>query len=221
MAPSLHDILASLSAAYGPEPRSAAAAPFEALIEAVLGQNSNRKNVERVVENLREAGVLDAQRLHALPDDELEELMRPAGHSRLKVRRLRNLLALLIERYDGSPEQMFAAGLETLRGELLEINGIGPETADSILLYAGKLPSFVVDMNVQRVLKRHGLLDYFADSEQIKGEVESSLEPDAALYQEFHALLERVGEEHCRKTPKCDGCPLEDLLPEGGPLEPP
>jgi endonuclease-3 related protein len=198
-----------------------AGTPFERLIGTVLGQNTSQKNVARILENLREAGVLDAESLNALSDEELEDFVRPAGYARIKARRLRNLLTVLVERYDGSTEQMFAAGLQTLRGELLSINGIGPETADSILLEAGGLPSFVVNTHVQRVLKRHGWVDFSADPEQIKDEVESSLEPDAALYQQLHALFERVGGEHCRKTPKCDGCPLEDLLPDSGPLQPP
>jgi endonuclease III related protein len=221
MTPSLHDIYTRLTAHYGPQHLWAAETPLEVLIGAVLAQNTSWKNVERVLDNLREAGLLDAQRLYDLPSEELEELIRLAGHFRLKAGRLRNLLALLIEQYDGSLERMFATNLETLRGELLAINGIGPETADSILLYAGNLPSFVIDTATQRVLKRHGCIDFSADYHQIKDHLESSFEADAPLYNEFHALFGRVGDEYCRKTPKCDTCPLADLLPEGGPLEPP
>jgi len=221
MPPSLLDIHARLVAHYGPQHQCPFETPFAALIAAILGQNTSRKNVELVLENLQETGTLEAGKLYDLPDEELEQLIRPAGNVRVKARRLRNFLGLLVERYDGSTEQMFAVGLETLRGELLAINGIGQETADSILLEAGNLPSFVVGTHVERVLKRHGWVDFFADAQQIKDEIESSLEPDAALYQQLHALFERVGEEYCRKTPKCQGCTLEDLLPESGPLQPP
>jgi endonuclease-3 related protein len=221
MTSSLHEIYARLAAHYGPQHWWPAETPFEVLIGAVLTQNTSWKNVERAIDNLREAGLLDARRLYDLPSEELETLIRPAGYFRVKARRLRNLLALLVERYDGSLQQMFATGLETLRGELLAINGIGPETADSILLYAGHLPSFVVDTYTHRVLKRHGWIEFSADYHQIKDEFEGSLERDAALYNEFHALFVRVGNEHCRKTPNCDACPLADLLPESGPLEPP
>jgi endonuclease-3 related protein len=221
MTPSLHDIYTRLTAHYGPQHLWAAETPFAVFVGAVLAQNTSSKNVERVLDNLREAGLLDAQRLYDLPSEELEELIRPAGHFRLKAGRLRNLLALLVEQYDGSLERMFATNLETLRGELLAINGIGPETADSILLYAGNLPSFVVDTSTQRVLKRHGRIEFSADYHQVKDHLESSLEADAALYSDFHALFVLVGDEYCRKTPKCEACPLAELLPEGGPLEPP
>jgi endonuclease III related protein len=221
MTPTLHDIYMRLAARYGPQHWWPAETPFEVLVGTILTQNTSWKNVERAIGNLREAGLLDVRRLYDLPSEELEELIRPVGHFRVKGRRLRNLLALLVERYDGSLEQMFATGLELLRGELLTINGVGPETADSILLYAGNMPSFVVDTYTHRVLKRHGWVEFDADYHQIKDHFESSLEPDAALYKEFHALLVRVGSEHCGKTPKCDCCPLADLLPEVGPLEPP
>jgi endonuclease-3 related protein len=113
---------------------------------------------------------------------------------------------------------MFATPLEELREELLAINGVGPETADSILLYAGNLPTFVVDAYTHRVMKRHAWIEFEADYQAVKEHFESSLERDATLFNEFHALIVRVGNEHCRKTPKCEGCPLAELLPEGGPL---
>jgi endonuclease-3 related protein len=107
-----------------------------------------------------------------------------------------------------------------LRRELLELNGIGPETADTILLAAGGLPSFVVDTPTQRVLKRHGLVDFEADYHAVKEYCEAGLEPDVPRYQQFHALLARVGDDYCRKTARCERCPLRELLPESGPLEP-
>jgi endonuclease-3 related protein len=216
----LQDVYQRLFAAYGPQHWWPGDSPFEVLIGAVLTQNTSWANVAKAIERLREADLLDPHALHAVPPKELEELIRPAGYFRVKAGRLRNLLELLLGRYDGSLEAMFAAGLETLRDELLSVNGIGPETADSILLYAAGLPTFVVDSYTYRVLARHGWIDFDADYHTIKAHFESSLDRDVALYNEFHALLVRLGKLHCRKKARCDGCPLAELLPDGGPREP-
>jgi endonuclease-3 related protein len=182
-------------------------------------QNTAWKNVERALDNLREAGVLSLEGLHGLAQEELEELIRPAGYYRLKARRLRNLLDFIVARYAGSLERMFATDLQTLRAALLGISGIGPETADSILLYAGGLPSFVVDAYTSRVLARHGWIDSEADYHAIQAEFARQLPEDAPLFNEYHALLVELGKRHCKKqAPQCEGCPLEPLLPAGGPL---
>jgi endonuclease III related protein len=207
-----------LYSAYGPQEWWPAETPIEVIVGAVLTQNAAWRNVEQAIENLRAAAVLSARALHQLPQAELAELIRPSGYYRLKARRLKNLLDFLFVRYRGSLKRMFAADLPTLRAELLGVNGIGPETADSILLYAGNLPSFVVDTYTQRVLRRHGWIERDADYHAVKRRFESELPADAALYNEFHALLVRVGNRHCRKTPDCEHCPLADLLPPGGPL---
>jgi endonuclease-3 related protein len=176
--------------------------------------------VERAIGNLKQEGLLNPRGIRDLGQAELEELIRPAGYFRVKARRLRNLIDYLWQRYDGSLDEMFVTDLEMLRSDLLSINGIGPETADSILLYAGQLPTFVVDAYTQRVLKRHGWIEHEADYHAVQGHFEEQLEKDVQLYNEFHALLVRVGHLHCRKQAKCDGCPLERFLPQGGPLEP-
>jgi endonuclease-3 related protein len=216
----LEEVYDRLRAAYGPQHWWPGESPFEVLIGAVLVQNTSWENVARAIDNLKQADLLEPHALDELAAEELEELIRPAGYFRIKTRRLRNLLRLLVDRYDGSLDAMFATGLDALRAELLGVNGIGPETADSILLYAGGFPTFVVDTYTHRVLARHGWIDFDADYCAIKDHFESGLERDAALYNEYHALLVRVGKLHCRKTPKCDGCPLADMLPDGGPLEP-
>jgi endonuclease-3 related protein len=115
---------------------------------------------------------------------------------------------------------MFTADTHALRAELLGVNGVGPETADSILLYAAEKPTFVVDAYTLRIFARHGWVEFDTDYHTLKEYLESGLQRDVQLYNEFHALLVRLGHEHCRKRPKCEGCPLEDLLPRGGPLEP-
>jgi endonuclease-3 related protein len=208
-------------AAFGPQHWWPGDGPFEVMVGAVLTQNTSWKNVERAIDNLREAGVMDARALYELPIDELAELVRPAGYFRIKAKRLRALVAFVVERYDGSLEAMFQTDLATLREELLAVHGIGPETADSILLYAGNLPTFVVDTYTHRVLARHGWIGYEAGYDEIKDYFESSLPQDVALYNEYHALLVRVGKDYCRKTnPKCESCPLVALLPEDGIVQP-
>jgi endonuclease-3 related protein len=139
----------------------------------------------------------------------------------VKAIRLRNLLRFVVETYGGSLNDMFSNDLASLREQLLAIHGIGPETADAILLYAGGLPTFVVDTYTHRVLARHGWIGYDADYHQIKDFFESSLPADAALYNEYHALLVRVGKDYCRRTaPKCEDCPLACMLPNQGIVAP-
>ena len=190
------------------------------MVGAVLVQNTAWRNVERAIEHLREAGVMKPHALHALAPEELAELIRPAGYYQMKTKRLRNLLTFVIEKFDGSLEAMFSTSLSTLREQLLGIHGIGPETADAILLYAGGLPTFVVDTYAHRILARHGWIEYDADYHQIKDYFESALPSDAPLYNEYHALLVRVGKDYCKRTrPKCDECPLRELLQKGGIVE--
>ncbi len=190
--------------------------PFEVMVGAVLVQNTAWRNVERAIGNLREEGLLAPARLYDIPAEELEELIRPAGYFRLKTKRLRNLLEFVIEEYSGSLEAMAEVDTETLRGQLLAINGIGPETADSILLYALEKPVFVVDTYTQRIFSRHGWVSYETDYHQLQEHLVSELPKDVTLYNEMHALLVHVGHHYCRKTPNCEECPLVDMLPEGG-----
>jgi endonuclease-3 related protein len=210
-----------LLAAFGPQHWWPGEAPFEVIVGAVLVQNTAWKNVERAIANLREAGVMQPRSLYELDEKDLAELIRPAGYFQVKARRLRNLLKLIVEKYDGSLEAMFRVDRTILRRELLGVNGIGPETADAVLLYAGGVPTFVVDTYTHRILARHGWIGYDADYHQLQQHFEASLPQDTALYNEYHALLVRLGKEFCRKTaPKCDTCPLASMLPAGGIVEP-
>ncbi|MBN2578365.1 MAG: endonuclease III domain-containing protein [Pirellulales bacterium] len=209
-----------LLTAFGPQHWWPGETPFEVMVGAVLTQNTNWQNVERAIANLRAADLLEPHALYLVPVDELEELIRPAGYFRVKARRLRALLEFVEGRYGGSLEWMFRRGLPELRDELLAIHGIGPETADSILLYAAGLPVFVVDAYTHRVLFRHGWIDEEADYHQIQDYLQSSLPQEAPLYNEFHALFVHLGKHYCRKSrPKCPECPLREMLPEGGPQE--
>lgn len=217
---SLQTVYETLLAAYGPQKWWPGDSPFEVMIGAVLTQNTSWKNVEKAIDNLRRAKLLDPHKLLALEPETFAELIRPAGYFRVKAGRLRNLLKFLVDRYDGDLDAMFSCRVSSLREELLSINGIGPETADSILLYAGNLPSFVVDAYTYRVMTRHGWIEPEIDYHGLQEHFQSHLVEDAAIYNEFHALFVQVGKNHCRKTPKCEGCPLAHLLPEGGIITP-
>ena len=220
MTSDLYEIYERLFDAFGPQNWWPGESPFEVMVGAVLVQNTNWKNVERAIENLKEAELLAPAAIHSLSHEELAELVRPAGYFRLKASRLKNLIDFLFAQYNGSLDAMFADDITSLREGLLTVKGVGPETADSIVLYAAGKPTFVVDNYTARVWKRHGWIEYEADYHTLKDHFESGLETDAALYNEYHALIVRVGNQFCRKTPKCDECPLYELLPESGVQEP-
>lgn len=206
--------------AYGPQHWWPAETPLEVLVGAVLVQNTNWNNVERAIDRLRRAGRLEFDALAQLTQEELEELIRPAGTYRVKAQRLRNLLGWLAERFGGSLEALAELSIDEARRELLAVRGIGPETADSILLYAAGLPTFVVDAYTYRVFTRHGWLDFDADYATIQDYFQWNLPADSAVFNEYHALLVRVGKDYCRKQPLCSNCPLAELLPPSGPCLP-
>ncbi|EAQ77131.1 endonuclease III domain-containing protein [Blastopirellula marina] len=216
MSISLLDVYDRLLAHYGHQSWWPGDSPLEIMVGAVLTQNTSWKNVEKAIVNLKEEGLLDPFKLHETPVEELAEIIRPAGYYRLKAKRLQNLMRYVVDVHSGDLEAMFACSVDSLREDLLALNGIGPETADAILLYAGNLPTFVVDTYTSRVLKRHGWIEQEADYHQIQDQFVSQLPEDVALFNEYHALLVRVGNGHCRKTPKCETCPLCDLLPPSG-----
>jgi endonuclease-3 related protein len=213
----LQDAYDRLFERYGPQRWWPGDSPLEILVGTVLVQNTNWRNVEKAIDNLREAGVMTAENLYELEPEELAELIRPAGYYQVKTKRLRNLLRLLVEQYEGSIEQMMSCDSHALREQLLGVNGIGPETADCILLYVGNYPKFIADGYAMRVAARHGWIEFEADYHGLQEFFESRLPADAQLYNEYHALLVRVGKEHCKTKPQCEGCPLEELLPDGGP----
>lgn len=176
----------------GPQHWWPAGSAFEVVVGAYLTQNTAWTNVEKALSNLRAAGVLSISGIRTIPLEELEGLVRPAGYFRQKAARLRNFVAYLDERYGGSLEAMFARPVDELREELLELNGIGPETADSILLYGGGREVFVVDAYTRRVLERHRLAKAQADYEEIRGAVEQALSSlDVAADAETLAAAEK------------------------------
>jgi len=186
--------------------------PFEVMVGAVLTQNTNWTNVEKAIDNLKRAGMLSLERMSELPPSLLAEYIRPAGYFNVKAGRLQNLFSRIGEEYNGSLEAMLDEETEALRRVLLSVKGIGPETADSILLYAAHRPVFVVDAYTYRILLRHDIISEDCTYDDIQQLFMDNLETDAVLFNEYHALLVRVGKEFCKKTnPKCSGCALQGM----------
>ena len=211
----LKEMYRILSAAYGPQHWWPARTATEVVVGAILTQNTAWKNVERAINNLRRAECLTFRSLRSISDDELAELIRPSGTYRVKARRLRAFLDVLWEHHGGHLKSMVDGELESTRRRLLGIPGIGPETADAILLYAAGRPTFVVDAYTKRVLRRHFVVDPAADYECIRQLLQQAIEPDVAVYNEFHALFVAVGKRHCRNRARCNGCPLADIPHDG------
>jgi len=184
---------------------------FEIITGAILTQNTSWANVEKAIANLKSADRLSPERLYHLDALRLAELIRPAGYFNIKAKRLKSFLNWLFENYDGSLSNLESLDTSRLRDELLAIKGIGCETADSILLYAFGRPIFVVDAYTARVAVRHGLIEPGADYEQLRELFQLNLPEDVQLFNEYHALLVRVGKEFCRPKARCPGCPLEKL----------
>jgi len=209
----LLNMMSAMLDVLGPSHWWPAVTPFEVAVGAVLTQNTNWSNVERAIANLKADGTFDAASLAALSDAALAERIRPAGYFRLKARRLKNLLAMLLDTCDGDITRLAGGDMETVRQQLLAVSGVGPETADSILLYALGYPSFVADAYTARICHRHALTPEDADYETLRMFFMEGLPEDVALYNEFHALLVRVGNAWCRpRAPKCRECPLERFL---------
>lgn len=194
---------------YGPQGWWPAETELECILGAILTQNTSWKNVEKAIGNLKRAGLISIDKLASIPTETLAKLIRPSGYFNQKARRIKSFIQFVIDSYDGNLKKMFDEDTDKLREKLLSIKGIGPETADSILLYAGKKPVFVVDAYTYRVLLRHGLISEDAGYEDIQKLFLRSLPKDQSLFSEYHALLVRVGKEHCRKKAVCSGCPLE------------
>jgi len=195
---------------FGPQHWWPGDTPFEVILGAVLTQNTNWANVEKAISNLKGAGLLSFSRLAELPVGLLAEYIRPAGYYNIKAARLHNLFSLIRERYQGRVEALLAEETGALRRALLSVKGIGPETADSIVLYAAGRPVFVVDAYTYRIFLRHDLICEEAGYDEIQELFMDNLPPDPALFNEYHALLVRVGKEYCRKSaPRCRDCPLQ------------
>lgn len=199
-------------AAFGPQHWWPGESPFEVMVGAVLTQNTNWGNVEQAIGRLKQGGILSPQAIYEIPLSLLSSYIQPAGYYNIKAGRLKNLVSFFVEEYEANTEKMFTEDTETLRQKLLAIKGVGPETADSILLYAGHKPAFVVDAYTQRVMSRHLLVVEDSDYEELRAFFMDRLPRDAALFNEFHALFVKLGKAYCKKKiPLCQDCPLNGL----------
>jgi len=208
----LEDIFKRLYVVFGAQYWWPADSVFEIMVGAILTQNTNWSNAAKAILNLKEKKLLTALKLYQLPHKRLAGLIKSAGYYNLKAVRLKSFLKFFFERYGAKSKLMAAGNWRSLRRQLLTVKGIGPETADSILLYALHKPVFVVDAYTKRILSRHGLIKAAADYAQLQSIFMRNLKNDAQLFGEYHALLVKLGKDYCRKqNPKCAICPLACL----------
>ena len=207
----LKKIYDKLFKAYGPQQWWPGDTPFEVIIGAILTQNTNWTNVEKAIANLKSKDILTPEGAKDIATHELAELIRPSGYFNIKAKRLKEFISFLFDEFDGDLGKMFSLDLKKLRHKLLEVKGIGPETADSILLYAGNYLTFVVDAYTKRIFSRLGLLHEEHTYHQVQEFFMDNLEDEVQLFNEYHALIVNHAKEHCRTKPLCTGCPLIDL----------
>jgi len=188
--------------------------PGDTRLEVCIGvtQNTSWKNVARAIENLKERDLLTIDALYNIDQAYLADIIRPAGYFNIKAKRLKSFISVIFEDFESNLDKLFSLGLDAAREKLLDIKGIGPETADSILLYAGGLPTFVVDAYTKRVLIRHNIIDEDSNYEDVRYLFMNYLPLDIELFNEYHALLVALGKFFCKKkSPLCKSCPLKDI----------
>lgn len=203
----------ALSEKLGPQNWWPARTPFEVIVGAILTQNTSWTNVERAIANLRRERLLTPLAVERVSFSRLASLIRSSGYFRQKAKKLKAFVRFLRTQYCGSLAQMFHTPTLELREKLLAVHGIGPETADSILLYAGHKDVFVVDSYTKRIFSRHGFVPDDVPYEELRSKIEAALPRDVSRYNEFHALLVQVGKNWCRpRDPRCADCPLHPFL---------
>ncbi|GAW68818.1 endonuclease [Geoanaerobacter pelophilus] len=213
----LMELFETLLSRYGALNWWPADTPFEVCVGAILTQNTNWGNVEKAIVNLKREGLLSVQALREIDEERLAGLIRPSGFFNVKSARLKEFVVWILQRH-GSLEAMFGGDWRLLREELCAVRGIGPETCDSILLYAGEKPSFVVDAYTRRLFSRLGLVRETDDYHRVRALFMDHLPAEVPLFNEYHALIVEQCKRHCRKKPSCEGCPLSHLctLPAAG-----
>ncbi|MDD5005006.1 MAG: endonuclease III domain-containing protein [Candidatus Omnitrophica bacterium] len=186
---------------------------LEVIIGAMLTQNTAWSNVEKAIGNLRKNKKLSFKKLYKIKTDKLAVLIKPAGYFNIKAKRLKNLLEFIKSRYNGNLENMQRENTQALRGQLLSVNGVGPETADSILLYALDKPVFVVDAYTKRIFSKIGIISSNATYEDIQEFFMNNLKRDTYLFNEYHALIVKLGKDYCKKNrPNCKACPIKEEI---------
>ena len=184
------------------------------MVGAVLTQNTSWKNVDKAIRNMKAQGVMDMGRLYEIKTSDLADIIRPAGFYNIKSKRLKNFINVVYEEFAGSINNIRSIDTDQLRPLLLGINGMGPETVDSILLYALNRPVFVVDAYTKRFLKNHGLRTNTGDYHEIQSYFQENLPSDTYLFNEYHALIVALCQTYCKKIPLCGDCPLKEDLDE-------
>ncbi len=206
----INHLYSSLYGYYGAQNWWPAESELECILGTILTQNTTWKNVEKAINQLKQQGLISIERLNNISTDTLAQIIRSSGYFNQKAVKLKNFVSFVNANYAGSLEEMLSEELYTLREKLLSIKGIGPETADSIILYAAKKPMFVIDAYTYRIASRHGLIAEDSSYQEMQELFMDSLPDDPKLFNEYHALLVKVGKEHCKKkSPLCNGCPLE------------
>jgi endonuclease-3 related protein len=209
MSGKISQIYQKLYAYFGPQYWWPGDAPFEVMVGAILTQNTNWLNAEKAINNIKKEKLLSADKLYKLPQPKLAKLIIPAGYYNIKAKRLKEFLKFFFQHYQGKVKKMLGKDLSTLRQQLLIVKGIGPETADSILLYALDKPIFVIDAYTRRIFSRHRLVKEGASYDEVQNLFMRNLRKDVGLFNEYHALLVKLGKEFCLKNkPKCEKCPL-------------
>ena len=193
---------------YGPQKWWPAKTRFEVIVGAILTQNTAWPNVEKAIANLKRTGVLSPEKLKNISLARLARLIRPSGYYNIKAKRLKNFVSFLYSDYGGSLDNLSSENKEKLRKELLNVNGIGPETCDSIMLYAFKKKTFVVDAYTKRIFSRHSLIKEICDYHKVQEFFMNNLPKSERLYNEYHALIVRLAKDFCKTKPDCKNCPL-------------
>ena len=189
--------------------------PFEIMVGAILTQNTSWSNAEKAINNLKKQNLLEPRKLYRINQEELAQLVKPSGYYNIKAKRLKNFVNLFVNDFEGSTEKMFSGDVRELRRKLLKVNGIGPETADSKLMYAGKKAFIVVDAYTKRIFSRHKLISKDSTYYQIQEFFIKNIDRDVELFNEFHAQIVILGKTICTsKNPDCTTCPIAFLNSE-------
>ena len=213
----LREIYRRLYVAYGPQGWWPGDGPFDVVVGAILTQSAAWTNVERAIDSMKQAGCWSIRAIHDIPVDQLASIIRPSGYFNAKAQKLKAFAKHVVDGYDGDLQAFLSRELGPLREELLSIYGIGPETADDILVYAAEKPSFVIDAYTRRIVQRMGLLplDSTSSYQDLQDLFHANLEEDAPLFNEYHALLDRHAKDTCVKVPRCSACCLKDICATG------
>lgn len=205
----IRDFYNALYSRYGPQDWWPAESELECILGTILTQNTSWKNVEKAFENLKSRGLISVDKLDSISTEKLALLIRPSGYFNQKAVKIKTFISYVKKAYNGELGKMLDEDTDRLREKLLSIKGIGPETADSILLYALKRPVFVIDTYTSRVLSRHSMVSMETSYQEMQELLMNSVPNDVQVFNEYHALFVKVGKEHCKRKALCKGCPLE------------